>query len=447
MAINLTTEAEKYALYLPSIQMNSAINIVSDDDRTLRDAALPHNLHATDLNFLDKDNKYWHYKYCLATAATFKNEKRGNAVAYKDASTFVLGDSGGFQIGSGTLDDTRKWKRHQTDTDRITSLWRSSEIKRSIMKWLDTSCDYGMTLDMPLWAMKPQFRNSPFHHLNLQQLTELTEENLKFMQSERGKYGSCKLLNVLQGEDDAQEKYWYDAVTKYQFEGWAFAGEVGRRGGIYRAVRMFLQLREDKLLDKGYDWVHMLGLSTMNWCPLLTKIEWIIRKSVNSNFKISTDSSSPYMNAGKLSKYNWLNTYGANIRRDWSTSAVKIPTGYGYANFPNRMPLNTANPPHLPKPLLSPIASMLSVQDLNFKTDEMEKRRLDIFADEVLVNHNVFTYVQSVIKANEAVFGANPTAPQSMMEAVGALDEIFAASDWRTALDERKDILKRAAKK
>ena len=447
MAINLTTEAEKYALYLPSIQMNSAINIVSDDDRTLRHAALPHNLHATDLNFLDKDNKYWHYKYCLATAATFKNEKHGNAVAYKDAGTFVLGDSGGFQIGSGTLDDTRKWKRHQTDTDRITSLWRSSEIKRSIMKWLDTSCDYGMTLDMPLWAMKPQFRNSPFHHLNLQQLTELTEENLQFMQSERGKYGSCKLLNVLQGEDDAQEKYWYDAVTKYQFEGWAFAGEVGRRGGIYRAVRMFLQLREDKLLDKGYDWVHMLGLSTMNWCPLLTKIEWIIRKSVNSNFKISTDSSSPYYNAGKLSKYNWLNTYGANIRKDWSTSAVKIPTGYGYANFPNRMPLNTANPPHLPKPLLSPIASMLSVQDLNFKTDEMEKRRLDIFADEVLVNHNVFTYVQSVIKANEAVFGAKPTAPQPMLEAVGALEEIFAASDWRTALDERKQILKRAAKK
>lgn len=447
MAVNLTTEAEKYALYLPSIQMNSAINIVSDDDRTLRSAPLPHQLHATDLNFLDKDNKYWHYKYCLATAATFKNEKRGNAVAYKGADTFVLGDSGGFQIGSGTLDDTRAWKKYKSDTDKISSLWRSSEIKRSIMKWLDTSCDYGMTLDMPLWAMKSQFRNSPFHHLNLQQLTELTEENLQFMLSERGKYGSCKLLNVLQGEDDAQEKYWYDAVTKYKFEGWAFAGEVGRRGGIYRTVRMFLQLREDKLLDKGYDWVHMLGLSTMNWCPLLTKIEWIIRKSVNSNFKISTDSSSPYMNAGKLSKYNWLNTYGANIRKDWSTSAIKIPTGYGYANHPKRMPLNRANSPHLPQPLLSPIASMLSVQDLNFKTDEMQKRRLDIFADEVLVNHNVFTYVQSVIKANEAVFAAKPTAPQAMMDAVGALDEIFAASDWRTALDERKDILKRAARK
>ena len=90
MAINLTTEAEKYALYLPSIQMNSAINIVSDDDRTLRHAALPHNLHATDLNFLDKDNKYWHYKYCLATAATFKNEKHGNAVAYKESEAAHL---------------------------------------------------------------------------------------------------------------------------------------------------------------------------------------------------------------------------------------------------------------------------------------------------------------------------------------------------------------------
>ena len=432
MSINLNIEAEKYALYLPSIQLGSAINIVSNDHSKLRKEKLPKNIKATDLNFLDKDNRFWHYKYCLATAATFKNERTPNAVLYKDEHTFVLGDSGGFQIGKGTLDDTRRWKKYRDDPNKIMSLWRSSEVKRSIIKWLDLSCDYGMTLDMPLWAMKES--NSPFHKLNLQQLTELTEENLMFIQNERGKYGSCKFLNVLQGEDDAEEAYWYAAVKKYKFDGWAFAGEVGRRGGINRSVRMFLQLREDKLLDKGYDWVHMLGLSTMNWCPLLTKIEWIIRKSVNPKFKISTDSSSPYMNAGKLSKYNWLNTYGPNIRSDWSTTAKRFPTGWGFANAKNRIPLNKPYGKELPKPLLSPIASMLSVQDLNYRKEEMQKRRLDVFADEVLINHNVFTYVQSVIKANEAVFCSKPTAPQIMMDAVGALDEIFAASDWRKSL-------------
>ena len=299
-----------------------------------------------------------------------------------------MGDSGGFQIGSGTLDDTRKWKKYQTDTDKIMSLWRSSEVKRSIIKWLDTSCDYGMTLDMPLWAMKDKFKNSPFHHLNLQQLTELTEENLKFLQNERGKYGSCKLLNVLQGEDDAEEAYWYKAVKKYKFEGWAFAGEVGRRGGIYRTVRMFLQLRDDKFLDAGYDWVHMLGLSTMTWCPMLTQIERIIRKSVNSKFKISTDSSSPYYNAGKLSKYNWLNTYGSNIRKDWSTTAKKFPTGWGFANAAKRIPLNAAYGKQLPKPLLSPIASMLSVQDLNIRKSQTSTPL--VFGRDPVIGHIFF---------------------------------------------------------
>jgi len=182
MAENLNTEADKYALYFPSVQIGSAKRIIDTD--ILRNGQAPKKLRGTDFNYLNPKNPHWHYKYCLVTAEQYKG-KNGNAISDRDAATFVMGDSGGYQIGTGAFGDTAQWLQYQNEPKTIIALWRSSYIREEVLRWQQSQCDIAMTMDMPLWAMQDWASNSPFHKLTRQQLTELTVENLQYISSTR----------------------------------------------------------------------------------------------------------------------------------------------------------------------------------------------------------------------------------------------------------------------
>jgi len=441
MAENLNTEAEKYALYFPSVQIASAKRMVNTD--ILRDGAAPKRLCGTDFNYLKPDNKYWHYRYCLATAEQYKG-KHDNAISDRHASTFVMGDSGGYQIGTGAFADTASWWQYQNQPETIMALWRSSTIREEVLRWQQSQCDIAMTMDMPLWAMQEWASDSPFHKLTRQQLTELTVENLEYIKDYR-RVGSCQLLNVLQGDNDDDEDYWYNAVRHYGFEGWAFAGGVGRRGGIRNSVRMFLRLAEDGLLKPPYNWVHMLGLSIMTWCPILTQIQKCVREKHNSKFTISFDSSGAYQQAGKFSQYFVPNTFGSDLKSEWSMSGIDFPAYHTVATEQKPLPLNKNHKLYAFRAMTSPIAKKLTLQDLCVNKSAYAKRVVDEFSDEVLINHNVYTYAKSTIAANEAVF-ATRTAPDIMLQAVDVIVELFNTADWRTKLEAKTDILEAAAR-
>ena len=440
MTIDLTARVKNFAIYMPSIQTSSASRIVSDNE-SLRDVGLPNNLHANDFNFLDPNNRYWHYKWCLATAGHFKDERKPNAITHRDPASCVLGDSGGYQIGQGTLGDTKHWGRYAKKPNKIAALWRSSDIRNDILRWLELNCDYAMTIDMPIWAIG--LKKSPFYSLTAEQLTELTEDNLRFISDHRGKYGNCKFLNVLQGATIEQEQAWFDAVKQYEFEGWSLAGRVGTDGGIYRVLRRIIMLRDEKLLEPPYSWLHILKLSKVRWCPIVTSIQRGIRETTgNEEFTISYDSSSPYRVGGVAAKYAAIDHFDAAFK-NWKISAHKIPTGYEFANMPKRMKLDRTYKNLLNVPLLSPIASTLTVQDLNPKKDRMATRTLDAFADEVLINHNVYIYCLATILANEAVYSAIPTAPKDMVAACDIVGAILKSEKPMSMLEKWKGTLGR----
>lgn len=441
MAENLNTEADKYALYFPSVQIASAKRMVDTD--IMREGQAPKNLRGTDFNYLNPSNRFWHYKYCLATAEQYK-DKHDNAISDRHADTFVMGDSGGYQIGTGAFADTASWKQYQSEPEKIMALWRSSYIREEVLRWQQSQCDIAMTMDMPLWAMQDWARNSPFHKLTRQQLTELTVENLQYIKDYR-RAGSCRLLNVLQGDNDDDEDYWYNAVRHFGFEGWAFAGGVGRRGGIRNSVRMFLRLAEDGLLKPPYDWVHMLGLSIMTWCPILTQIQMCVRELYNSNFTISFDSSGAYQQAGKFSQYFVQNKFGADLRKEWSMSGIDFPAYHTVATDDKSLPLNKNHKQYAFSAMTSPIAKKLTLQDLCVNKSAYAKRVVDMFSDEVLINHNVYTYAKSTVAANQAVF-VTRTAPDIMFAAVDAIVELFNTADWRRLLEQKTDILEAAAR-
>jgi len=441
MTIDLTARVKNFAIYMPSIQTGSASRIVSDDE-SLRDIGLPNNLHAKDFNFLDPNNRYWHYKWCLATAGHFKDERKPNAITHRDPSSFVLGDSGGYQIGTGSMGDIEKWMRFKKKTDKIKASWRSSHVKGEILRWLELNCNYAMTIDMPLWVIEQ--KKGPFQHLSVNDLTELTLENLKFISDKRGKYGDIKLLNVLQGKTMEDEQAWFDAVKQYKFEGWSLAGRVGTDGGIYRVLRRVILLRDEKLLEPPYSWLHLLKLSKVRWCPVVSAIQRGIRETTgNENFTISYDSSSPYRICGVTARYAAIDHFDGSFK-NWKISAHKIPTGYEFANMPKRMKLDRTYKNLLNAPLLSPIASTLTVQDLNIKNDRMATRTLDGFSDEVLINHNVYTYCLATILANEAVYSAVPTAPKELVAACDIVGDILKSESPMSMLERWKGSLGKA---
>jgi len=441
MPNNLTARVDNFAVYLPAVQRVSA-ETLTDATQLLREKHVLPNIKAGELNWLLENNKHWEYKWCLASAGHLYNRNKDNIISTRYPHSIVVGDSSGYQVGTGKLKATKKWKAFATDTAKVKEEWLQSGIRRHILEWLDVNCNYAMTLDMPLWvADKNLGGDSPFHYFSTDELTELSVDNLRFFDSYRDRQTGTQFLNVLQGfggsepstqyaNSLASEEHWYNAVKDFAFEGWALGGDVGWRGGIYRVLRRLLILRDDGFLTAPRNWCHVLGVSQVCWAVMLTAIQRAIRKHVNEQFTISYDSASPYMVAGQFQQYAVKPNLSKNLE-DWVIKNIKMPTGYGIANYSQPEPF-----PHY-----SPIASLFTLQDLNVNKSPYAKKHTDALADEVLINHNVYVYVSTFIEANELVFNNPQQAPSDFVRAAAIIDKLFEIDDWQPLLDSNKQYL------
>ena len=169
MSEDLSALAEGYALYLPAVQPDTARALVSTEPpRTSGKSPVP--LRMGDFNWLSSNSRLWTYKWCLASAGTFAGSDRDDVITNAQPSTVIVGDSGGFQIGTGAIKGLGDWERFRNSPADIVRLWSESELPFEIMRWLDARCDYGMTIDMPLWARSPVRKGTPFHRLSEDQL-------------------------------------------------------------------------------------------------------------------------------------------------------------------------------------------------------------------------------------------------------------------------------------
>lgn len=430
-----TARVENYALYTPSVQIGAAETVLRTD-LNLPASFIDAGYGARTLDYFWPQNGLWHYPYLLATAGHFKNGVRKNVVSSRAANTVLVGDSSGYNLATGAMPETKAWKKYVEKPEEIMRLFRKSTIKQDVLYWLEQHADLAMTLDLPLWARGR--KDSPFRNLSDDQLLTLTLENLEYFQQEAGKYRQVRYLNVLQGSSEAVEEQWFQAVKGYKFHGYALAGNVGQTGGIYRVLRRILLLRDQGLLNAPLNNIHILRLSRPRWAPVLTAIQRAVRQTVNHAFTITFDSSSPYKVAGMTSQYASLKEFGANLKKGWAIKTHKAPLGYGLGNMPDPFALHLGHPTHMPVPMDSPIARLLTVHDLNKNAEKQAIRTIDTFGDAALVNHNCYVYLKAMILANDAVFGGQPVAPQSMIDAVEFIGELFRIKDWQAALDGKR---------
>ena len=68
-SIDLTALNKDYSVYIPSMQIGSARNLMMSSSQWQK-TGLPKGLEPADFNYLNPSNKHWHYKYALASADT-----------------------------------------------------------------------------------------------------------------------------------------------------------------------------------------------------------------------------------------------------------------------------------------------------------------------------------------------------------------------------------------
>lgn len=185
-------------------------------------------------------DSFFHYPYMLTNA--FNNIGTENYRSYHgfpvDPEHILIGDSGGFQIVSYAK------RGNPIDIEPI-----------KILRWLETNCDIGMNLDVPLL--------DKFDHSLSKSL-----ENFKMFQNSRKNYDMI-LCNVLHGRNQKELITWFNSVKDFDFDGWAI--------GVKPATNTYLQLYAYLLLHengaKGLEnYCHFFGVSNLRVMVMLAML-------------------------------------------------------------------------------------------------------------------------------------------------------------------------------
>lgn len=472
---DLTAKQNDYAVFLPAISGFYATFIGKQRNEPYVDPArFPNGLKDMEqLNWLNSSKALFPYRWSLysgghANLDLSKQDWSEDMVRSREPGSFILGDSGGFQIAKGLWEGD--WKAGS-------GCPKAQKKRQLILNWLDNVADYGMILDIPTWVIHDKKASAACGITTLQEAVDATKfNNLYFMQNRKGKNaGGARFLNVLQGDNHTSAEQWYQTMkefcdpTKYpdtHFDGWAMGGQ--NMCDVHLVLKRLVALRYDNLLQPGvHDWMHFLGTSKLEWAVLLTVIQRAVRKYVNPTFTISFDCASPFLATANGQVY-FENIFPHDEK--WSYRMAPSADDKKYATDTRKWSTGVVADGIYPRWQDSPISDMLTMKDIciykpgvpkpgvtinekNFqepgaysvlpdvnKNGKWGKTSWDSFSYALLMGHNVYLHLTAVQEANRRFdAGEHP----AMMQRNGGdyayfediVERIFAAPDRDTAED------------
>tara|TARA_Y100000114_G_scaffold77340_1_gene71062 strand:+ start:157 stop:1617 length:1461 start_codon:yes stop_codon:yes gene_type:complete len=409
MNVNLTAEQKDYAVFLPAVSGFYATFIgKQQSSEYVETNRIPSNFtHGVEsLNFLNPNEGQFQYKWCLYSAGhadldISKDSPKEDMFRKRDRNTsWALGDSGGFQIGKGVWEGD--WKDPNCP--------KAQKKRKQVLAWMDAYMDFGMILDIPAWVARSPKGQKATGITTYEEACQATNINNDYFMKNRT--GSCKFLNVLQGENHTEADDWYGRMKKYcdpkqypdtHFNGWSMGGQ--NMCDIHLVLKRLVALRFDGLLEKGiHDFMHFLGTSKLEWATLLTDIQRAVRKYHNPNFTVTFDCASPFLATANGQVYCQIET---EDRSKWvyrmvpsiddkklatdSTSFSKAFVREGKHNSFLESPIT--------KGLLAKDVCVYAPGDLN-KIGKEGKTSWDSFSYAILMGHNVWMHINSVQEAN-----------------------------------------------
>jgi len=454
---NLTAKQNDYAVFLPAISGFYATFIGKQRNEQYVDPKrFPQGLTDMEqLNWLNSSKSLFPYKWSLysgghANLDLSKQDWSEDMVRSREPGTFILGDSGGFQIAKGLWEGD--WKANS-------GCPKAQKKRELILNWLDNVADYGMILDIPTWVIHDKKASAACQITTLQEAVDATKFNNEyFMKHRKGvKNGGAKFLNVLQGDNHTSADAWYETMKEYcdpvkypdtHFDGWSMGGQ--NMCDVHLVLKRLVALRYDNLLQEGkHDWMHFLGTSKLEWAVLLTVIQRAVRKYVNPAFTISFDCASPFLATANGQVY-FENVYEHN--KKWSYRMAPSADNKKYALDVRPWATGVVADGVYPRWEDSPISSMLLMKDIciykpgvpkagviinetNFqdpgaydvlpdvnKNGKWGKTSWDSFSYALLMGHNVWMHLTAVQEANRRFdAGEHP----AMMRYTGPGHELF----------------------
>jgi len=414
--VNLSnSHKQDWALFLPAVSSFyiAGLGKQREGEPYFDQARIPQGFNGDveKLNFLNSKEGLYYYKWGLYSAGhanldTTVDDHNESIIRKREKGTFMLGDSGGFQILKC------QWPADWKDPNCP----RAMKKRKQVLNWMDTYMDYGMCLDIPSQSLTtfhiqdPKTKTSAHGISTIEEAITATHINNEYFINNRN--GECKFLNVLQGRNHTQSEDWYNEMKKYcdpniypknHFNGWAFGGQ--NKIDIHLMLTRMIDIIHDGLLQEGkHDLIHCLGTSILEYAVLFTDIQRAIRKYHNPKLQITFDCASPFFSAAKGLAY-----FNTSIEHDkkWSYSMEKTAEKKSYANDTRKF--STAVLAEGIHKLFtdSPVTDRMLLKDLCYRGQgfigqhgKETKTSWDTLSYTLLQSHNVYQHIHAVQEAN-----------------------------------------------
>jgi hypothetical protein len=407
--LDLTVPQQDYAVFLPALSSFYSSYVGKQRFSAAVEATrIPQDFEngVEGLNFLNPSQGYFTYKWALYSAGhanldVNKSDPSEDMIRNRDPGSFLLGDSGGFQIGKGV------W---EGDWRAGSGCAQAQKKRRQVLDWMEAYMDYGMGLDVPGWVARTQRGIEKTGITTYDEAMEATKFNFEYWM--RNRTGRCKFLTVLQGDTHAEAADWYEEMKKYSdprhfpndhFNGWAMGSQ--NKCDAHLVLKRLVALIYDGLLESGkQDWVHYLGTSKLEWAMMFTDIQRAIRKYHNPTLTISFDCASPFLATANGQVY-WQNRL--DDRGKWSYQMKKCVDDKKYATDTRQF-----GPAVIADGLIdwfdeSPISQQLQMKDICiYKPGDLNKigkegrTSWDSFSYAIQMGHNVWSHINAVQEAN-----------------------------------------------
>ena len=399
----------EWALFLPAVSSFyiAGLGKQRKGEEYFEQARIPQafNGDVEKLNFLNSKEGLYTYKWGLYSAGhanldTTEDDPSESIIREREEGTFMLGDSGGFQILKG------QWPADWKDPNCP----KAMEKRKAVLKWMDTYMDYGMCLDVPSQSFLNK-KAIPLHGIhNIEEAITATHINNEYFIKNRS--GKCKFLNVLQGTTHNESDAWYNEMKKYcdpniypenHFNGWAFGGQ--NKIDVHLMLRRFVDIIYDGLLQEGkHDLVHCLGVSILEYAVLFSDIKRAINKYHNSKLEITFDCASPFFSAAKGLAY--FNNSFENGKK-WAYSMEKTAENKNYATDIRKFSDAALNDGVHKVFQDSPVTDLMSMKDLCYRGHgfigqhgKETKTSWDTLSYTLIQSHNVYQHISAVQEAN-----------------------------------------------
>ena len=515
--IDFSKRYKDYARFTPAVSEMYVRYINAENPK--REPPIPRE----ELNFFNPNSSLFYLPCSLYSAG--QAAKSASMVHRKDmvtgrdrANTVVLGDSGGFQIQTGAIK------------------FEGDKTRERMMRWMEANCDWSMVLDFPTGGIQMGTIDQHMKRLegdqwlrdssgaivldkegkpvpnplpdwgNKKALDDLIKKNGGNLTDNNDRYyytcllqtminndyfvknratGATNFLNVVQGRSPSESKTWYENVKHYPFEGWSLASH--HKENFEMTLGRILDMRDDNLLQDR-NWMHFLGVGKFQHGCIYTTIQRQVRESINPNFTISYDVSSPFT----LAAYGKV-FLGYNLNKDsWSIQGEKldgrhylptntyldendveqighemISTGkdrikYLLDESGNKIPLpakgRDADRPFLDvleemfherlnnvagsRFIRTQIGEQLKMGDICVNVDPKFTSTWDVVTYAMLMNHNVQVHLEGVYESQDLYDLEDPEkVPQQLLELKHVVEQAFKVENRDEYLRSNRKIL------